>query len=714
MPTRTSHVVNHPEYTLAVGKIPATETESMFRAVLSATDHGVMLSSLDHQLLAANRRFGELFEIDPAEALPMGTEALRARYSPLIVDPEGYASATKRLLDDPSFEQEDEIELKMSRRLVLRRFTAPALDASGRIMGRLWTYQDVTQERRLREMYEIMIRASSEFIADPNESLHQLLRHVVNFYHGTTAILSIRRDDCMDFKAMEGPPSCMSGVTKNKLRDSFCQFAIQALKPLKIQDARLDPVYREIAPVRYGLTRYLGVPIYGDSAEPIGTLCLLDERSDEILDELDMQFMSLLSIRVAAELARERNIELKFAEQKAQSERREMDLLATNTVLDAMNSAFNLLWSSRSLSELLKDQLRPLCGLLGYRGAAIGIRRTGESTFEGFALLDVDQKPTEIEITQDGLDRQKASEITSLEDPSHALSTLLEANAVAYSLRDEEGVGEVLLAFGGPTQVIDEQRCRILLKALADQVCLLMGTHVLQENLVQTNVQLTQAQEQLLRREKLAVVGTLAAGTAHDIKNILASLKLLIAPTSETDDGLNPVREQIGRFDVLAHRLLSYAKPSIAVKEPVDLEKTLESVLALTAAQLRVSKIKLTKELASNLPLVSGDPHEFEHLFVNLILNGVQSMVRNGGTLTLRAEAHTDDVIVTISDTGAGLPPEIESRLFEPFASSRADGFGLGLYSCKRIVENHGGKISAERNPTVGSTFTIILEPFRV
>jgi signal transduction histidine kinase len=240
-------------------------------------------------------------------------------------------------------------------------------------------------------------------------------------------------------------------------------------------------------------------------------------------------------------------------------------------------------------------------------------------------------------------------------------------------------------------------------------VCLLLATQVLQSELLQTNSELTDAHHEILRKEKLSIVGTLAASTAHDIRNITASLALLVAPGDDPEAALAAVREQLARFNVLAHRLLSYARPRMTARQPVYLDRVVDDVLKLTSAQLRIASVVVERRLDAELPTIVGDPHQIEHLLVNLILNGAQAMDATGGKLRIEAEARGDKLRIRVVDSGPGIPKEALGRLFEPFATTRANGFGLGLYSCKRIVEEHGGEISARRNRLVGSTFEIAL-----
>ena len=179
---------------------------------------------------------------------------------------------------------------------------------------------------------------------------------------------------------------------------------------------------------------------------------------------------------------------------------------------------------------------------------------------------------------------------------------------------------------------------------------LVLAAHALNDGIVQANRALTDAQDKALRSEKLAVVGTLAASTAHDIRNITASLSLLAADATDPSASLTAVREQLDRFNVLAHRLLSYARPGQTQSHPLDVAEMLERVLSLTAGQMRVSRVEAILDYEPDLPAVLGDGHQLQHLFVNLVLNAVQAMERTGGHLRLEARA-LGNVLRSVSST---------------------------------------------------------------
>jgi signal transduction histidine kinase len=303
-----------------------------------------------------------------------------------------------------------------------------------------------------------------------------------------------------------------------------------------------------------------------------------------------------------------------------------------------------------------------------------------------------------------------ASEVRFLEVGGNPLGELLGASWAALSCLPAGEWGEAVVVLGREfAPPLASARLAVQLSALVDGVRLVLAAHALNEGIVQAHRTMAEAQEKALRSEKLAVVGTLAASTAHDIRNITASLAMLAAEGGDPAASLRAVREQLDRFNVLAHRLLSYARPGQTQSHPVDLPELLERVLELTAGQMRVSQVGATLDCEPNLPRPLGDVHQLHHLFVNVVLNAVQAMERTGGHLRLEARRGEDRVEIAVVDDGPGIPHSIAERLFQPFASSRAQGFGLGLFSAKRIAEAHGGTIAALSNPEGGTTVLVKL-----
>lgn len=246
------------------------------------------------------------------------------------------------------------------------------------------------------------------------------------------------------------------------------------------------------------------------------------------------------------------------------------------------------------------------------------------------------------------------------------------------------------------------------LLAVIDQVALLLATSRLNEDLRAAHADLQDAQQRMIQGEKLGVVGALSASVAHDIRNILASISIECSMTSqEPSVTLANVRRQTERFSVLSHRLLSYARPKFISRELVDLNDVVSRALEMLQTQIRVTGVQLAADLDPDVGAVSGDPHRIEHLLVNLMLNALQAVGTHNGRLGVVTERKGRRASIRISDNGRGMSADTIERVFEPFYSTTADGFGLGLYSCRKIAEEHGWHLLVESEVGKGSTFRI-------
>ena len=183
-------------------------------------------------------------------------------------------------------------------------------------------------------------------------------------------------------------------------------------------------------------------------------------------------------------------------------------------------------------------------------------------------------------------------------------------------------------------------------------------------------------------------------------------------PGQSTGDTLSYVASQLDRFEVLAHRLMSYARRSEMVTEPVNLHDLVLDVLELLDTQAKAHGIGLKTEFNTDDPWVDGDAGRLEHMLVNLVLNAIQANKPGGSVLVLTAESELGPRLEVIDD-GPGMTDELTKRIFEPFVSTRADGFGLGLYSCQEIALSHRASLSCRSLVGKGTTFSIQFEVAR-
>ncbi|KJS16410.1 MAG: histidine kinase [Peptococcaceae bacterium BRH_c4b] len=218
--------------------------------------------------------------------------------------------------------------------------------------------------------------------------------------------------------------------------------------------------------------------------------------------------------------------------------------------------------------------------------------------------------------------------------------------------------------------------------------------------------------EKANRQERLASLGKLVAGVAHEIRNPLTSISCYIQHWQGQNSGdqkaLATVHREMSRLDTLVDQLLYFAKPAEAKFRMFDINNLIETVLSFFG-EVFYGKYNIIKDLATPIPSVWIDPEQIERVVVNIIFNAVQAMPEGGSISVTTAVRDEEFVRVSISDTGCGIPAENLPHLFDPFYSTRPKGTGLGLAIAHEIVQAHGGHIEVESNVGQGTTFHIFL-----
>jgi signal transduction histidine kinase len=224
------------------------------------------------------------------------------------------------------------------------------------------------------------------------------------------------------------------------------------------------------------------------------------------------------------------------------------------------------------------------------------------------------------------------------------------------------------------------------------------------------------------RQEKLASLGTLAAGVAHEIRNPLTaikfrlfSLKKSLPPELAENEDAGVISEEINRLDRIVKDFLQFARPSEPSAVRVPVERILQEVRDLLNSQLEKSAIQLRLE-TRGATWVHADTHQIKQVLINLIQNAADSIGRHG-VISLRVTLGLAEfagrsgpaAILQVVDTGKGIPPDVQKRLFDPFFSTKEGGTGLGLAIAARIVEKHGGLLRYRTELNQGTTFDIVL-----
>lgn len=234
---------------------------------------------------------------------------------------------------------------------------------------------------------------------------------------------------------------------------------------------------------------------------------------------------------------------------------------------------------------------------------------------------------------------------------------------------------------------------------------------------------LQQTQAQLIQSGKLAAVGTLAAGVAHELNQPLMVIRgyaqELLADErvacEEIREDLRRIEAQTTRMAAIINHLRDFSRQSRGKREVTDLNRVVTDALTFLAQQLKTKNIAVVQELLPALPPVWADPMQIEQVFLNLVTNARDAMEEDGaGTITIRTElAAGGRVGLSVTDTGPGIPSDLQTRIFDPFFTTKevGKGTGLGLSICHGIVEEHGGALTME-SPTTdgrGARFSIAL-----
>ncbi len=242
------------------------------------------------------------------------------------------------------------------------------------------------------------------------------------------------------------------------------------------------------------------------------------------------------------------------------------------------------------------------------------------------------------------------------------------------------------------------------------------------QQLREAKKKLEDTQMQLVQSEKLAGIGQLAAGVAHELNNPLSGV-LGFAQLLLDDPGLTPQQRkdieticaQSQRCRVIIQNLLQFSRRKDPVTEPVDLAPLLQTTIDLLKYDFSTSGIELIQRVPASLPMVFGDPSQLQQIFLNLITNARQAMgSQKKGRLLIEGEEKQGHVLLHFKDDGPGIAPEVRGKIFDPFFTTKpvGQGTGLGLSICYGIAKQHHGDLSVQSELGSGATFTLELPLF--
>ncbi len=224
----------------------------------------------------------------------------------------------------------------------------------------------------------------------------------------------------------------------------------------------------------------------------------------------------------------------------------------------------------------------------------------------------------------------------------------------------------------------------------------------------------------LRRAERMSEIGRLAAGVAHEVRNPLNLISLSVDHLGDAFGPADPaqrakylevvasIREELQRLNRLVGEFLRFGRPPQLVPRAVTVAEIVTDVIETTAPAATAQGVRVTTAVPADLPPVWADPEGLRTCFVNLVVNAVQALP-GGGTVVIEARPVDEAVEIAVRDDGPGIEPQNVERIFEPYFSTKAEGFGLGLAITQRIVEESGGRIRVESRPGAGTTFRMSL-----
>ncbi len=278
-------------------------------------------------------------------------------------------------------------------------------------------------------------------------------------------------------------------------------------------------------------------------------------------------------------------------------------------------------------------------------------------------------------------------------------------------------ISQISVTLSDATGDLGRQLGSVEIRNLSDLPGLHQQVQAVATQIRQVMEELQQARHEAMSAERLAAVGELAAGVAHELRNPLTAVKLLIQTAAQKQPQtamagrqLQVVQQEIARIESTIQGLLDFARPPELRRVTHDLRTTVRRAINLVAGRAKQQNVAIIETMPNRPALVSGDPEQLHQVFINLLLNGIEAMAQ-GGPLNVTIESDDGSHVcrVSISDRGEGIPQPILDRIFEPFATSKEHGTGLGLAISHRIAKEHGGILLAANRAERGAVFTLEL-----
>lgn len=550
------------------------------------------------------------------------------------------------------------------------------------------------QPAMLEALYRISILTSP----DPEEVFRQIAEVVAEMYGNTMAMVNVQEGNCLRYRTIVNPHPAFQRGDRVKMRHSLCQFSMHSVQPLLIQNACENPRFCRHIVVSLHLNRYLGVPICTPEGSVVGTLCFMDDRTEELLGEEDIRFLSLLAMRVSAELAREALLESRLALQ-AEQHRAKMEHLVEA-------SRFKAFIDSTADGVLSFDtEGRTTC----WNGGAERIFGYTAQEVIGapFALLDLPADLTRHPEAAEVLDRSAHQcydtrcrhKDGSLVDVSITTSPLIVDGVVTGQVAIVRDITERVRA----TEELCERNAQ--LDTLAQEQRMVAG------QLADLNAQL-----QTRAEEKRNFVNMVIHDLRHPLTAIRTTLHLLrlTRDKKQRAEDLKALENRTRALNTLLDELVLYdqieAGRAQLHLEEIEVGPFLLSCVEEVAGHADAQAVPVRCEISPDLGAVSLDRRKLRHILLNLVSNALK--FTQEGQVTVRAcPEDADQWRLEVEDTGMGMTSAVRERAFEEYfsgASGAQDGIGLGLAIAHRLATALQARMTLRSRPGQGTVFLLV------
>ncbi len=533
--------------------------------------------------------------------------------------------------------------------------------------------------------------------ADPRDLWQEVLEQAVKLTAASSASLCLidPEERVLDIAVAVGIDDEARRRCRLPVGVGITGWVAKAGETLAVGDVRSDERY---VPVRDNVVSELAVPLKADG-RVVGVINVDSDRPDAFPPEV-IEVLEMLARRCADAIAYARLYD---------------DAMQKQAQLATVVDIGRELICTLDMAEVLQRTVRHARRLLHGKLTSLLLQRRARwetVATDGAGPAYLERRPLDIHSSLVGRVLHTGAPVCVedvREEPAFRLAEVAEREQLrgllSVPLRSKEQIVGVLNVY-----TAEKRRFRshevALLTLLAQQAAVAIANASLYQ-------QAREAGEGLRASEKLAALGRLSAGLAHELRNPLNTLNVLTYAMAEQASGystadLDVIQSEVRRMSLLLDQFLEFARPRAPAFRRQRVQEIVEETLLLVGPEARKRRVAIERLVDEDIPPIWVDGDQIKQVLLNLALNALQAMA-GGGTLTIRMATTSGGVVTEIRDTGAGIAPEIRERLFEPFFTTRDGGTGLGLPIALRIVEGHSGDLRIESEPGAGATAIVWL-----